>query len=152
MTIAIFKIADEKMPSFVKSLQRNRKQISLSFCLVAVMTIVLTGCSDSLMMMNQPHGSRPPSLSVATRSGSDVLFYQDKWQLTLSGIRGYAEIHQSGFPSYTKDTTISYFQVAAVDSRGEDPWTQLLLTILGVIIVIGLAGVILYAAFRATER
>ena len=80
------------------------------------------------------------------------MFYHDQWQLTLTGIEGKAEIRQNGFPSYTTDTTISYFQVAAVDSRGEDPWTQLLLTILGVIIVIGLAGVILYAAFRATER
>ncbi len=55
-------------------------------------------------------------------------------------------------PYHLRDTTISYVQIAAADSRGEDPWTQLLLTILGVLIVIGISGLILYAAFRATER
>ena len=148
--IAIFKIADDKMLSALKPLMYYQKKFPISVVTLFA-AFVLIGCSSSLMM-NPPSGSPQPSLSISTRGGSDIMFYKDQWQLTSAGIRGKAEIRQDGFPSYTKDTTVSYFQVAAVDSRGEDPWTQLLLTILGVLIVIGLAGVILYAAFRATER
>lgn len=142
----------KKMPSIVKSLKRYQKKISLFYCIMTITTFVVMSCSNSLTIINQPNNAQHAGLSLSTRNGSDVMFQENNWQLTLTGISGKAEIHQSGLPSYTKDTTISYFHVAAVDSRGEDPWTQLLLTILGVIIVIGLAGVILYAAFRATER
>lgn len=110
------------------------------------------GCSAPLRLGGGSPASPAAGLAIRTQDGSAVTFARESWRLTFSGIEGEASITPSAGVSYLRDTTISYFQVAAVDSRDEDPWTQLLLTILGVIIVIGLAGVILYAAFRATER
>ncbi len=118
---------------------------------VLLLIALLAGCSVPLHLGGAP-ASPAPGLAIRTHDGSAVTFARESWRLTFSGIEGKADITPSAGASFSRDTTISYFQVAAVDTRDEDPWTQLLLTILGVIIVIGLAGVILYAAFRATER
>lgn len=123
---------------------------TIASALIALSAII-GGCAN-LSIPETAQTGAPGFLSLTTRSGSSVTFNENAWKLTLTGIEGRALVHPKESPSFTVDTTISYLQVAAVDSRGEDPWVQLLLLILGVLLVIGLVGIIIYAAFRATER
>lgn len=123
------------------------------FCLIGIVSIVaLIGCSSSIIGQKQFAANSSSSLHVTTYDGSQFVFPENNWRLTFSGITGKVMSGTDELPDHLRDTTISYIQIAAADSRGEDPWTQLLLTILGVLIVIGISGLILYAAFRATER
>lgn len=122
----------------------------LSFLLILICAFA-SGCV-SLSTIPQPPSHRPLSdLHVITTQGSSIHFQEGSWRLTLSGITGTAEVTENASIRIV-DTTIAYQQVASTESTKEDPWTKLLLTILGVLIVIGLAGIVLYAAFRATER
>ena len=123
---------------------------NLPFILVLICAFA-SGCA-SLSTIPQPPSHRSLSdLHVITSQGSSIHFQEGSWQLTLSGITGKAEVTENASIRFV-DTTLAYQQVASAESTKEDPWTKLLLTILGVLIVIGLAGVVLYAAFRATER
>lgn len=111
-----------------------------------------SGCTP-LQLMREPVSPRTISdLHVTTSAGKTFFFRAGDWKLTFSGISGKADVTTENDTITLPDTTLSYFDVAAVDGNREEPLIELLLTILGVIIVIGLAGVILYAAFRATER
>lgn len=93
-------------------------------------------------------------LLLHMHDASTVRFAAEKWELTVQGVRGEAEILGHDGTLRTADTTISYWDVssaAAGPGRGT-LLSQFLLTILGVILVIGLAAIILYAAFLATKR
>lgn len=93
-------------------------------------------------------------LLLHMHDASTVRFAAEKWDLTMQGVRGEAEILGRDGTLRTADTTISYWDVssaAAGPGRGT-LLSQFLLTILGVILVIGLAAIILYAAFLATNR
>lgn len=93
-------------------------------------------------------------LVLHMHDASTVQFDAEKWDLTVRGVRGHAEIQGHDGTLRTADTTISYWDIssaAAGPGRGT-LLSQFLLTILGVILVIGLAAIILYAAFLATNR
>ena len=112
--------------------------------------LLLGGCAG-LVLTPTPPQAHPSDLRVTMRDGGSLLFQDGHWRLTPAGIEGRAlDQHSSGRGMI--DTSVSYLQIAAAEGNREDPWTQLMLTMLGVLIVVGLAGVILYAAFRATER
>lgn len=97
------------------------------------------------------HGA--PGLMVRTNEGGRLFFHDKQWKLTMSGIAGTADVTAADGAQYTADTTLSYFSAEAAQSSGRtSTMGQFMLTILGVILVLGLAAIILYAAFLATDR
>jgi hypothetical protein len=93
-----------------------------------------------------------PGIIVETRDRSTLRF-DDGWELTFEGIAGTAEVSNNDESTFRTDTTLSYWDVtSAAPARRDNTMRQFLLTILGVILVIGLAAIILYAAFIATDR
>ncbi len=98
--------------------------------------------------------ARDAELVLYTHGAALVSFAVDRWELTARGVRGHAMIQTQDGLAFETDTTIAYGDVASAASgsgRGT-LLSQFLLTILGVILVIGLAAIILYAAFLATDR
>ncbi len=97
-------------------------------------------------------GSLAP-LRVTTHDRGELLFSENGWRLTTSGIEGRALVSTADGVQYAKDTTLSYSDAASAAATGRsDTMSQFMLTILGVILVLGLAAIILYAAFLATAR
>lgn len=118
-----------------------------------------TGCAPQLAMQHTGPGGFPegngqlPGLRVATHAGPTVQFMENGWTLGVDGIRGTALIMHADGTQYSADTTLSYFDASAAVSTGRSSTMgQFMLTILGVILVLGLAAIILYAAFLATAR
>ena len=101
-------------------------------------------------------GERAPAsgILVTTHDRSTFQFQEGSWSLTLGGIEGKADILTETGTLPSRDTTLWYGDVASAAAGGGrgSTVTQFLLTILGVILVIGLAALILYAAFPATDR
>ena len=94
-----------------------------------------------------------PGLRVQTRDGASLLFAENGWRLTLEGIDGSATVTTGDGMQYAADTTLSYWDASSAAATGRNStMSQFLLTILGVILVLGLAAIILYAAFLATAR
>lgn len=126
--------------------------------------LLLAGCTPQFAL--SPHaqtghavsvtgqdGGIPGGLHVRTHDNGTLLFHGDDWRLTPSGIRGTADVETEDGRMYTTDTTISYWDTAEAGPAGrQSTMGQFMLTILGVILVLGLAAIILYAAFLATDR
>ncbi len=92
-------------------------------------------------------------LRITTTDQGTLRFRESDWDLTVEGIRGHARVEPAVGPAYDADTVLSYFSVAAAASDGRaTSLKQYLLTVLGIILVIGLAAIVLYAAFLATDR
>jgi len=97
-------------------------------------------------------GHTEASIVIQTKDNA-VMTFHDGWGLTWSGVRGSADISTGEGTLSVPDTTISYWNIDKAEaSRRDNTTRQFLLTILGVILVIGLAAIILYAAFIATDR
>jgi hypothetical protein len=93
------------------------------------------------------------ALRVTTHDRGELLFAENGWSLTTGGIEGRALVRTADGVEYAKDTTLSYYDAASASPSGRsDTMSQFMLTILGVILVLGLAAIILYAAFLATAR
>jgi hypothetical protein len=133
--------------------------------LLLLLFVGFTGCAPQLQFGPPPAtglaeqspsmtpGSRVPGLHVTTDDNGSLLFHRNHWQLTMTGIRGTADVFPADGSSYTTDTTLSYLDAASASPTGRSTTMgQFMLTLLGVILVIGLAAVILYAAFLATNR
>ncbi len=132
--------------------------VNLNFFLPVAFSFLLfmiSGCGMTTSF-NAGVSSNEYSLALQTTDQSHFLFHRGKWTLDLKGVSGTADrVDDNGTMTRT-DTTVSYTNIASATSpaggsRG-NTMEQFLLTILGVILVIGLAGLMLYAAFRATER
>ena len=94
-----------------------------------------------------------PGLLVRTHDDGRLLFAENGWKLTLEGIAGNAMVTGADGTQYAADTTLSYWDASSAAATGRNStMSQFLLTILGVILVLGLAAIILYAAFLATAR
>lgn len=137
--------------------------------LLLVTAVLLSSCTALHSSLTPMHGAAPATPGLAQHGSADgaggglvlhmhdastVRFAADKWDLTVRGVRGTAQMHASDGRLVAADTTISYWDIssaAAGPGRGT-LLSQFLLTILGVILVIGLAAIILYAAFLATNR
>jgi hypothetical protein len=129
-----------------------------------LLLFVLVGCTPQLSLAPPMTGSGVPStapqtsaitsgLRVRTHDDGTLLFHGDDWRLTPTGIRGKADVSTSDGTQYTTDTTLSYWDTAEAGPAGrQSTMGQFMLTILGVILVLGLAAIILYAAFLATDR
>jgi len=141
----------------------------MRFFLPALTLLLLAGCTPQLSLapygtMEHAAGSGSPhamaqagtvteGLRVHTHDNGTLLFHRDHWRLTPSGIRGTADVTSEDGSTYTTDTTLSYWDTANASPAGrQSTMGQFMLTILGVILVLGLAAIILYAAFLATDR
>jgi hypothetical protein len=93
-------------------------------------------------------------IRVETHDRSTFQFQEGTWSLTMEGIAGKADIFTDEGVLPSRDTTLWYGDVASAAAGGGrgSTVTQFLLNILGIILVIGLAALILYAAFPATDR
>jgi hypothetical protein len=127
--------------------------------LVAALVALQTGCAG-LASFSAP-SARPTAgvssafngIRITTKDNATLLFQDQRWTLTAGGIEGYASVQPSDGGAYDKDTTLSYWDVSSATSSGRTSTTkQFLLTILGVILVIGLAALVLYAAFPVNDR
>jgi hypothetical protein len=133
-----------------------------------VLLLYTTGCAPQLFL-NAPATGYPsaaitpstaasgsealPGLHVRTKDGGSLLFAQNGWRLTFDGIAGDALVTDADGRRFSADTTLSYWDASSAASTGRDnTMSQFMLTILGVILVLGLAAIILYAAFIATAR
>jgi hypothetical protein len=83
---------------------------------------------------------------------STAVFPDNQWTLTFRGVRGTGSFQMQDGVCFTRDTTISYWDVSSASAAHGNTLGQFLLTVLGIILVIGLAAIILYAAFLATDR
>ena len=122
-------------------------------CFLFLFLFVLQGCVPQLAVSPRDRAAVVDGIRIETKENSSLLFHANRWDLTWSGVSGHATIIDAQGSTFEKDTTVSYWDVssAAASGRG-NTMTQFLLTILGIILVIGLAALILYAAFRATDR
>jgi|WetSurMetagenome_2_1015567.scaffolds.fasta_scaffold711498_2 hypothetical protein len=113
----------------------------------------LPGCAPQLSLTPPAQGGPVAGISVATKQHGTLLFHDERWNLTWSGLSGHATVRDANGAAYETDTTLSYWDVSSAGASGRsNTMTQFLLTILGVVLVIGLSALILYAAFRATDR
>ena len=117
-------------------------------------TLAFAGCA--LPMHSIDHRTIQGStdrISITTHDRATFDFHEG-WELTMRGVQGHADIYPSEGGVLQADTTLSYWNVSsAADTGGRgNTTTKFLLTILGIILVIGLAALILYAAFPATNR
>ena len=144
----------------------------LRVLLILALLLSTTGCASqfglhapaaghgAMHAPNAAYGSRSvtetgqlPGLRVRTKDGGSLLFAENGWRLTLDGIAGDALVTDADGRQFATDTTLSYWDASSAASTGRDnTMSQFLLTILGVILVLGLAAIILYAAFLATAR
>ena len=103
----------------------------------------------------RPEGAHtPPSgIVLQLKDQRTILFPDNEWRLGWDGVHGTIVNTDALGIQTERDTTVSYSDIssaAPAEGRG-NTMSQFLLTILGVILVIGLAAIILYAAFRATD-
>lgn len=109
--------------------------------------------SQSVPRVTDDRATPWPGLLVTTTDHSHVLFPADDWTLTTAGIRGNALVTTADGLQFTADTTLAYVDaVTASPTERGATMNQFLLTILGVILVLGLVAIIIYAAFLATAR
>ncbi|MBE0645559.1 MAG: hypothetical protein IH600_15865 [Bacteroidetes bacterium] len=128
--------------------------------LILSLLFYTTSCAPQLSLQSPASfGSGPAAgapltaLRVTTHDRGELLFQEDGWRLTTGGIEGRALVHTADGVDYAKDTTLSYWDAASASPAGRsNTMSQFMLTILGVILVLGLAAIILYAAFLATAR
>jgi hypothetical protein len=135
----------------------------LFLLLLAAVALVTAGCA-ALGAFPSPAGpfSAAPAtvlpgptggVLVTGKDRSTLLFSDDRVSLTWSGINGHALVTTNDGRQYERDTTVSYWDVSSAAASGRTSTsTQFLLTVLGIILVIGLAALVLYAAFPATDR
>jgi len=124
-----------------------------ALCAGILFTLFLAGCSSGLLLAPPQETGTVSPIRVTSRDNSVFRFQENDWRLTFEGIAGTAEIETEDGVVSQRDTTLAYWDVAAASGGGRrNTMTQFLLTILGVILVIGLAAIILYAAFLATDR
>ena len=86
------------------------------------------------------------------RDNATATFSENHWSLTSHGIHGTASFQTQDGLQFRRDTTISYWDVSSLAPARGNTVGQFLLTVLGIVLVIGLAAIILYAAFLATDR
>jgi hypothetical protein len=130
-----------------------RSTLILPVLLLILAGTALTGCA-TLSTFPAPTPRGPvDGIRITTTSDATMLFHDNRWSLGWSGVTGHATVNEGTAAAYEADTTLSYGDItsAAASGRG-NTMTQFLETILGVVLVIGLAALILYAAFRATDR
>jgi hypothetical protein len=122
--------------------------------LIVIIAIVLcTGCAAPYGVQHVGGTYNAPGLMIHTHDNGHLFFHDQDWKLTLNGISGPALVTAADGSQYNADTTISYWNTESAQATGRgSSMKQYLLTILGVILVLGLAGIILYAAFLATDR
>ena len=127
--------------------------------ILLIVPIALSACAPQFSLA--PHAPVPsPSeqqqlsgLTVRTYDDGALRFHENDWRLTITGISGTADVETPDGSRYTTDTTLSYWDAASASPAGRsNTMGQFMLTILGVILVLGLAAIILYAAFLATDR
>ncbi len=138
--------------------------VSMRHIYLSLFLLLMAGCTPQSALAPptavkhgpgvMPHAQEAHSgLRVRTHDNGTLLFHDDDWRLTPSGIRGTADVIAEDGASYTTDTTLSYWDTAEAGPAGrQSTMSQFMLTILGVILVLGLAAIILYAAFLATDR
>jgi hypothetical protein len=137
-----------------------------SLSCISLLLLVL-GCAAPLRAQNGAAAAPEPGAALATadlpgngEAGIVVttvndtrVFFRDGWELTWDGIRGCASVQAPDGTLTVKDTTLSYSDATSASATGRGASTsQFALTLLGIILVIGLAALILYAAFLATDR
>jgi len=125
----------------------------LSYCFLSLSFLLFPGCAPQFAL--SPPSSQTPvdGIRVTTKNHGTLLFHDSHWDLTWSGVSGHATVRDATGATFEADTTLSYWDVSSAAASGRsNTMTQFLLTILGVVLVIGLAALILYAAFRATDR
>ncbi len=135
----------------------HRRIISILFIPILVtLALVAGGCGMAQSGMRTMPGAPPmgpDELRLETRNNAVVAFQDGGYTLTWSGVSGPARIWPSDGILTQKDTTVSWFDISSAAGTGRSKTTgQFLLTVLGVILVIGLAAIVLYAAFLATDR
>jgi hypothetical protein len=143
---------DYGMPMRFRQTAPLRRAIAPAILLISF--ALLAGCAAPTSFLHDSRVSDAGGIVVRTNDRSTFTFRDDGWSLTARGISGFADISTDGGGALQKDTTLSYADVAsAAPSDGRSgTMRQFLLTILGVVLVIGLAALILYAAFPATDR
>lgn len=116
--------------------------------------LLLAGCGSMPAMRSAGSHASVSGIRVETHDHSTFQFQEGAWSLTLEGIAGKADIFTDAGTLPDRDTTLWYGDVASAAAGGGrgSTVTQFLLNILGIILVIGLAALILYAAFPATDR
>ncbi len=142
--------------------------------LIAVLAFaaLMPACTTQYGMRYNPYGSAPTSpavgpvshvaaprnaggengILVRTHDDARFFFQDENWKLTFGGIAGTADITTAEGLEFSADTTLSYWNASSAAAVGRSKSTsQFLLTILGIILIVGLAAIILYAAFLATE-
>jgi len=132
----------------------HRLTFRFTFALSLLVLISFTACAPQQSLISGfDDRDNVGGLLVQTRNEGHLLFHENEWRLSMRGIQGRADITTPDGVSFTADTTLSYFQAITAEATGRSTtMSQFLLTILGVILVIGLAAIILYAAFLATDR
>lgn len=136
--------------------------------LLFVLVISLGGCAPQFQLgtpagtssvatgipaASAEHAGGVPGLRVTTDDDGLLFFHRGSWQLTMRGIRGTADVYPAEGGFHTTDTTLSYWSTSSASPAGRSSTMgQFMLTLLGVILVLGLAAIILYAAFLATDR
>ncbi|GEM_PF-1791289 len=143
---------DSEMP--MKSRQTPPLRRAIAPAILLISFALFAGCAAPSALRHDLRASNAGGIVVRTHDRSTFTFRDDGWSLTARGISGFADVSTDGGEALLKDTTLSYADVAsAAPSDGRSStMRQFLLTILGVVLVIGLAALILYAAFPATDR
>jgi len=130
----------------------------LLFLYTSVFSIAIAFLTSGCATIFQPVQNTTPthlsSINVQTNDRHSFTFAEDSWRLTFNGIEGHTLSTDKDGLAHGTDTTLSYWAVSSAAASGgrSSSMTQFLLTILGVILIIGLAAVVLYAAFLATDR
>jgi hypothetical protein len=125
------------------------------FCRLAAFAILLAwyGCASFPFTASQKTiKTSAGGLRISMRNESTATFSDNAWSLTTKGIHGTAAFQTQEGQVFTRDTTISYWDISSAAPARGNTVGQFLLTVLGIILVIGLAAIILYAAFLATDR
>jgi hypothetical protein len=125
----------------------------LVFIAIPAILIILAGCAV------QPFASSPAArtqsaggIKLVMHDNSTAVFPDNQWSLTFRGVRGTGSFQTLDGACFTRDTTISFWEVSSASAVRGNTLGQFMLTVLGIILVIGLAAIILYAAFLATDR
>jgi hypothetical protein len=128
--------------------------------LILSLLFYTTSCAPQLSLRSSTslgehaeEGAPLTALRVTTHDRGELFFAENGWKLTTTGIEGNALVQTADGQHFAKDTTLSYWDAASASPAGRsNTMSQFMLTILGVILVLGLVAIILYAAFLATAR
>ena len=122
--------------------------------LAVVVMIAAGGCTSQYgLLAPQSRTGGSDGLLVRTYDEHQLFFHDRQWKLTVNGIAGRAEVTTAEGMQYVADTTLSYWNTESAEATGRNnTMGRFMLTVLGIILVLGLAGIILYAAFLATDR